>query len=119
MTIVNVNGHQVETGCWVEGHWGQYGPDRLAEQVESLGWRPDATNDPRAWRVAAEEADEKGLREHSLWEYHIEAMNDIESWLNEHTPDGFVWYWHDGEFFLAPICDDPDECTDDTCAHWD
>ena len=30
----------------------------------------------------------------------------------------YVWYWHDGEFFLSPICDDEEECSDDECAHW-
>ena len=31
----------------------------------------------------------------------------------------YVWHWHDGDFLLSTLCDDPDECTDDMCGHWD
>jgi len=34
------------------------------------------------------------------------------------TAQHYVWHWHDGEFFLSPLCDDEDTCTDETCAHW-
>lgn len=35
-------------------------------------------------------------------------------------PQGYVWHWRDGEFFLSRICEDHDEnCTDDECAGWD
>lgn len=31
---VTVAGVECELGCWVDGHWGQYGPDHLADKVE-------------------------------------------------------------------------------------
>jgi hypothetical protein len=34
-------------------------------------------------------------------------------------PQSYVWHWHDGEFFLSPTCEDPDDCEDLDCAHWD
>lgn len=146
------NGHDVEPGCYVEGHWGQYGPDHLADQAEGLGWAPDRpTDDPRIIRSFAEAIMDAGSDDIMLWEWHSESANDIERWLNDHThgtrkgdgadvtwgevdgawflsdgtivPDdqvqNYVWHWHDGEFFLSPICDDPDNCEDETCAHWE
>ncbi len=120
-----VNGHHAETGCYVDGHWGQYGPDHLADQAETFGWRADGDsdeyplegygNDPRYWRRVA---DRYGDKVPHAWDRHIEAADAIETWLNDHTEDGYGWYWHDGEFFLSPICEDGD-CEDETCAHWD
>ena len=39
---------------------------------------------------------------------------DMEDWLNDHTPDGLVWHWQDGEFFLSRYCG-TDGCDDDEC----
>lgn len=141
-----VNGHEAECGCYVEGHWGQYGPDHLAEQAEGFGWEPKQVeingrfydDDPRTWRAIAESHDRAcddkdcpfwnpDYPGATAWEYHIEAADDIETWLNSVTSSenedgdqpGYVWHWRDGEFFLSPICDDPEDCNDDTCAHWD
>lgn len=137
MTAI-VNGHPVEPGCYIDGHWGQYSPDRLAEIAEGFGWSPDKpTDDPRVIRAFADQLDE--YRDLPLWEWHSESADDIETWLNDHTVSGwlpgadggtrdrtnFVWHWHDGEFFLSPLCDDPDDCTDvwvcTDClfAHWE
>lgn len=154
---VLVNGHAVEPGCWVDGHWGQYGPDHLADRAEELGWEPAMpADDPRFLRGFADEIAEynppepfcETCRAHvdydrerqewvgpitvlahqhqpiwpsaNVWEQRVDATDAIEEWLNEHTEtEGYVWHWRDGEFFLSPICDDPEECDDDTCAHWD
>jgi len=117
-----VNGHDIEPGCYVAGDWGQYGPDHLADWATEFGWEPvKPSDDPRVLRHFAELLDGAGygpaLRG-TLWEWHIEAADEIETWLNDHTSEGFVWHWHDGEFFLSPICDDEEECDDETCAHW-
>lgn len=115
---VLVNGHAVEPGCWVEGHWGQYGPDHLADRAEELGWCGDGDsddyplegygNDPRYWRRVADNERLPEIVRQNAWEYHVEAADKIEQWLNDHTPalcpechqpmhagsDGF--YFHDG-----------------------
>lgn len=168
-----VNGHQAETGCYVDGHWGQYGPDRLAEQAEAFGWPSTEDDDPRWWRTVAQALDDglpppegtpDGIDAAGAWERHSESADDIERWLNDNTavmckncghplvydhgideyrhhplghsddsrdcpaenqngeradPQHYVWHWSDGEFFLSPICDDPEVCDDDTCAHWE
>ena len=175
--IVMVNAQACNTGCVVDGHWGQYGPDHLADRASEVGWEPaEWHDDPRVIRKIIDNIEAWGYPRNSgdmssegvgiiasLWEAHTESADDIETWLNQNTapnctecggpmystsdgfyrhiahpsqaateanPDGcqisatdtvqrFVWHWHDGEFFLSPICDDPDECEDETCAHWD
>lgn len=168
MTIVRVNGTDCETGCWVEGHWGQYGPDHLADKIDGvIDLEPE--DDPRVYRQLAEEAEDAlaGRREPvcaacgletdyrrdrdrwvhvirfptthirveldhtdcaslrptwtvaNLWEARHDAVDRIEQWLNENTPEGWLWHWRDGEFYLSPLCDDEENCTDEECAHWD
>lgn len=83
------NGHPVEPACYIEGHWGQYGLDRMAEIAEAFGWEPlTPMHDPRVQRQAADAADEAGRAEQAAqhWEWHARAADDIEDWLNEHTP---------------------------------
>lgn len=121
---VLVNGHAVEPGCWVEGHWGQYGPDHLADRASELGWEPENfDDDPRQLRRAADMIEGWGYVKPAkrlgfgtrpiygegegifvtLHEIASEATNDIEQWLNDHTTtEGYSWGWHDGEFYLWP-----------------
>lgn len=125
---VKVNGHDCEVGCWIDGHWGQYGPDRLIQIGMELGYEPIATlscdgvlirvaqrranqtmpdlddllDEYRACRAGIDEPTEADMLDHV-----IEVSEDIEKWLNDHTPprcehchrpmhigsDGF--YFHD------------------------
>lgn len=121
-TSTLVNGQPAELGCYVEGHWGQYGPDRLAEIAEGFGLEfAEETEDPRYWRAVADRWTDEGRDDMAgdAWTMHVEVAESIETWLNNVTTPGHIWHWHDGEFFLSSICDDPDDCTDDTCAHWE
>lgn len=161
--MTKVNGHEAEHGCYIDGHWGQYGPDRLAEVAEGFGWSTSLSpvDDPRVIRKVADDVEAMGYADAALaiWEWRTDAADAIEEWLNDRTPptcidcgramyptsDGFyrhdgltngtavdlcghaatldadhhVWHWRDGELFLSPLCDDDDDCDDDTCAHWD
>lgn len=106
-----VNGHEAPPGCYIDGHWGQYGPDRLADIAEGFGWHAtDPSNDPRYWRSVAVWLYDNGYgvsdAEPAAWERLHEAADRIEAWLNEHTEGDFVWSWEDGEFFLMPYNDD-------------
>lgn len=92
-----VNGHQTDTGCYVEGHWGQYGPDHLADQAEGFGWEPAKwSDDPRVLRDIIDTIEGWGYAKGdissdgvgivcTLWEAHSESATDIETWLNDHT----------------------------------
>lgn len=121
---VLVNGHAVEPGCWVDGHWGQYGPDHLADRAEELGWVPDGWSaDPRQLRSIADTIGEwgyvkpplrLGFGTRPIWgegegiflalhEVASSAADEIEAWLNDNTEtEGYSWGWHDGEFYLWP-----------------
>lgn len=34
------NGDAGEPGCWIDGWWGQYGPDRVIQIAAEQGWEP-------------------------------------------------------------------------------
>lgn len=139
-----VNGHTAETGCYVEGHWGQYGPDHLADQASAFGWEPTTPlDDPRVVRAFLDFLEGSGYGGYdatgALWERHTETGDEIIQWLNEHTPpdqwagmklrepgpgmdpitQSYVWHWRDGEVFLSPMCDGEEDCTNEECAHWE
>jgi hypothetical protein len=106
-----------DTGCYIDGHWGQYGASRLLRIADDI---LGADFYEQALRSAPEECqphnscvDEIGGCEEVSW-----VADDAEAALNDATPDGLVWHWHDGEFFLSTICDDEETCDDETCAHW-
>jgi len=101
-------GCRLEPGCYVDGHWGQYGPDQMRNVAHFLGWEPtEYIDDPRnCRRLANLAADRDGrMPEWLYWEYYHGAVERIEQWLNDNTTGGF-WTWRDGELFLVPnICE--------------
>jgi len=100
-----INGQPVILGCHIDGHWGQYAVDRLADIAEVFGWQPASTDDdPRALRQFAETADECN-KSHSFWEQYTCAADDILDWLNDRA-EGCVVMWEDGELFIDETTDD-------------
>jgi len=74
-----------EAGCWIDGHWGQYGSQRLLTIASCYGFQMFPI-------------DEDSL-DHAE-EIYLEA-DAAEEWLNEYiAPEGFSFGWHEGEFFL-------------------
>lgn len=110
MTIT-VNEHQADCGCYIAGHWGQYGIDRLADVCEQFGIEVPEDDDPRVWRTRAD-SDEpvverlnsplgtQTLKPEDCWDRHMWAGDDLETRLNNVTKGGY-WTWEDGEFFLT------------------
>lgn len=96
-----VAGQVVETGCWIDGHWGQYANDRLAEIADShFDWMPTSwQDDPRRIRKSAEDSEDQP-KSTDLWELHHEAGDLILDWLNAKTDNDHTWVWHDGELYL-------------------
>lgn len=94
------NGKTVPTGCYVDSHWGWRGLARMVEIAGDLvGFTSDVpiATDPDGFDI-----------DHATF-----TADDAERALNDATPEGFVWHWHDGEFFLSPDCgndDYPEEC---------
>ena len=102
---MKINGHEVSAGCIIDGHWGQYGPDRLAEIAYGLGWRADCTSaDPRLCRNIADMFAELGDtdREVEWWQCHYDSFERVESWLNDHA-EGCRIEWVDGECFIVDL----------------
>ncbi|MFC3504467.1 hypothetical protein ACFOOK_26345 [Micromonospora krabiensis] len=103
-------------GCWIDGHWGRFGSARLLSIATSHGWVPEPADDEVVGRLIAEldgvEADEDD------WESLSEQgglADQAEVWLNAYAaPEGYLFGWHDGEFFLWPEhvwhADDPGVC---------
>lgn len=99
---MKVNGQPADPGCYIEGSWGQYGPDRVADVAEQFGIEIEPVDDPRELRLQADNAEAEGPTGESdkLWDRHVWAADDIEQRLNMVTEGGY-WMWTDGEFFLT------------------
>lgn len=76
-----------EAGCWIDGHWGHYGSQRLLTIASCYGFQ-----------YSAIDFEDPDCMEAVWWEADI-----AEAWLNENiAPEGFSFGWYDGEFFLWP-----------------
>jgi len=116
--MATINGFDVESGCIIDGHNGQYGPDRLADIAESWGWEPVDENDPRYWRTVAEarhdvlaadidngiDASASHNAEVDAWEQHHWTTELLEQWVNDNAVD-VMFAWVDGEGFLIDPAD--------------
>lgn len=91
-----------DSGCWVDGHWGQYAVAHLVQRAEELGYA-----DAEVISLADRHMDDLGSRTTSLsddeyWALN-EASSEVENWLNDNVvPEGYSFGWHEGEFFLWP-----------------
>jgi len=103
MTLT-VNGQAASPGCYVEGHWGQYGPDHFADQLEGFGIEIDKHDDPRRYRRIArwiEERSPEPAHGPLAGVYHacLEDDDALLMYANDATEGGF-WEWWEGEVFL-------------------
>lgn len=96
-----------DAGCWIDGHWGQYGSTRLIEIARGFGWQ--LTDEEIAALVAytggAETFTQSDGTEADTadWILNQGGLADAaEEWMNENVaPDGYSFGWNDGEFFLG------------------
>lgn len=81
-----------DAGCWIDGHYGHYGPARLIEIAHNFGYEKDG-----AMCQEYLYGDASSLK----CEFIVEASDDAEAWMNANVaPTGFSFGWHDGEWFL-------------------
>lgn len=106
-TITLVTGERVDTGCWIDGHWGWRGSLRVIEIAEGFGFDQKITADDRKAIEAFENNDEVFFPENSAgadpaeWVIgHGGLADDAEAFLNRLTPEGWSFGWFEGEFFL-------------------
>lgn len=91
-----------DAGCWVDGHWGQYGAARVVDLAITHGWNNAEANDLAARHLASMGSSSAPGLTDDEWERLIDAADAAECWLNDHAaPAGHSFGWHDGEFFLA------------------
>lgn len=107
-TTASVNGEQMELGCYIDSHHGQYGPDMLDDLFTSLVRPLDGDESPKEWRFLAEKAQDAGNERdaHEAWEYFHECSESLVEMLNDVTEDGYVWAWVDGDFMLMSVDDE-------------
>lgn len=78
----------IQTGCYIDGHWGQYGIGRLLTVAESFGW------------VNANNVNEDNQNDFDL-EFVVDLADEAENWLNDNiAPSDASFGWFDGEFYL-------------------
>lgn len=130
MTTTTLNITHADCGCYVDGHWGNYALSRMLEITDGILGSGFYAQAERAWRetpvpvwTGYRYVDGPTPEPDEEWDdYTFDGLAEIaaeaETALNNATPEGLLWHWHDGEFFLSPLCDDEDTCTDETCAHW-
>jgi len=78
----------METGCYIQGSWGQYAMGRLCWFAEQQGWK-----------------NEYSVNEDSQSNFDldllVELADEAELWLNENVaPPDHSFGWCDGEFML-------------------
>jgi hypothetical protein len=80
----------IDTGCWVDGHWGIYSYGHIIGIAEGFGYKP--SEDYLA-----------GNREPAT-EEEIEESEDAIAWLNVNAcADDCLWGWEDGEFYYQHL----------------
>ena len=100
-----------DMGCWIDGHWGQYGVARMVDIADGYGFgdpaSPLSTHETivishlARWHMAAMMPSSSLELNEEQWEWLMDAADMVEQWLNENVaPEGFSFGWHDGEFFL-------------------
>lgn len=101
MNITQKDGTVIETGCYVDGHWGHYAGAHMIMRATEFGY-----SDEQAIELAQRRLNEMfphdgpGLDDDE-YEVFSDCIDDAEAWLNDHAaPEGYSFGWFDGEFYL-------------------
>lgn len=106
--IGELHSHNLEPGCYVDGHWGWRAVAQFVETFDGVLYTLD---DDERQIVADYLADGSGER---YVEDNIDLMMDLcyecECVANQALASHLQADWHDGEFFISPY--DPEEDDD-------
>lgn len=87
-------------GCWVDGHWGQYGISRAIALAEGYGY-PDKD----VIAIAHKHLASNGTFEEVTpddYDTLVQVSDEVDEWMtNNVAPEGFYFGWHEGEWFLS------------------
>lgn len=90
-----------DSGCWIDGHWGQYGIARMVEIAQQFGYDDEFVTSLADLKLATMQINTHYYMTDDEEEALYEASDAVEEWLNENVaPEGYAFGWHDGEFFL-------------------
>ncbi len=99
MTIERAS--ETDAGCWVDGHWGQYGLARMVSIAEDCGYDDDEVIDIATRHLASIGPSTSEPITDDEHEILRDAADEVEQWLNDNVaPDGYYFGWYDGEFML-------------------
>lgn len=95
---------QPATGCWIDGHWGQWGITRLIEIAKEYGFVTQEDDELALFNYRQGDDGfiyDGQLRSASDWILSQGGLGDAaEEWLNKNIADeGFAFGWHESEFF--------------------
>jgi hypothetical protein len=94
----------MDTGCWVDSHWGQYGIARMVEIAADHGYADaEIIGFARAHLLECAHPGTEHLSDEDA-ETLQDAADEIEAWLNDHVAEAeHAFGWHDGEFYYWPM----------------
>lgn len=96
-----------DAGCWIDGHWGQYGVAREISIAASYGFVDTSPEDAgdlvdiaRRHLSSMGPSNSPDITPDEYWLLN-ECEDFITQWLTDRVaPEGYSFGWHDGEFFL-------------------
>lgn len=92
-----------DAGCWVDGHWGQYGIARVVEIAADAGYDDEVVSIAHR-HLASMGPSDAPIIDDDEWEILLDSDDDVTAWLNAHVaPTGYAFGWFDGEYFLWAI----------------
>ena len=109
-----------DAGVWIDGYAGVYARAAMVSVAGEYGYRiptewAEAIRAEAAWLWPDMGQDEL----ERYWDALPWIVDAAEAHLQSLAPAGFMFGWLDGDFILAPMCEDEDEaCTDESCWHW-
>jgi hypothetical protein len=99
MPIVVVNGQQAETGCHLDGVRGWRALPAVALEIApAFGYEVADLDHQYLEMYLDQETDDTWTVE--------EVVDGAVTWLNERTPEGWVWDWQDGDFGLWQVTEE-------------
>jgi len=104
----------LESGCYVDNHWGQYAVARVVKlavefgrqcKLDENGHCSLCVDEDLATRhlAAMGPSDKPGLND-TEFEMLVAAADDAEEWLNDNIKlEGHAWSWYEGDFGLYEL----------------
>lgn len=93
-----------DAGCYVDGHWGQYGVSRVIDVAAGFGFDDAEALDLASRHMALYGPSSAPELTDDDWDSLIWASERAEQWLNDNiAPQDHYFGWYDGEFFLQSV----------------